>query len=532
MASSIRDLVPTPRFANGSLSRLWRDAAMLAPALSAALLLSVATAHAEGLTVTTTADPGAGSLREAIERANASQGADTISFAPGVSGAIELGAELPQIASDLSVAGPGQGALTVRRALGAATDFRVFDIGNFTVSISGLTISNGRGLGAGIQSNGRLTLDHVTVSGNESVESSDAASGGGVFAGGSLVLRDSIVSGNVTQSMGADPNASSAGLQLRGHGEIVRSTISGNLAEASASAGEAGAFNAVQLLEGPWVIEQSTISGNVARAHGVTGAESEGAGAVLENTTVIGSTITGNVAEASTITGPVTVRGANVVGIHRDGVPDVVVRDSIVSNPKGGASCAGTLISGGFNIDDGASCGFNQPTDHSGVDPGLAPSLADNGGPTPTFALLPGSIAIDQGNAFGAATDQRGLARPSDFGAIANVPGGDGSDIGAFELIDATPPNTRIDHGPPHRARRHLAKFRFSSTEPASHFLCKLDKRRFKPCASPFKHKVKPGKHTFRVRAIDLAGNADPTPAKYVWRVKAKRHRHKHHAAR
>jgi hypothetical protein len=245
--------------------------------------------------------------------------------------------------------------------------------------------------------------------------------------------------------------------------------------------------------------------------------------------TVTGSTVTGNGAEAA------TVEGANLFGSD-----SIAIRDTIVSSPRGGgANCShvrgiggeGAPVLGGsegFNIDDGSSCGFTQPSDHSGVDPGLAPSLADNGGPTQTLALLPGSIAIDAGSAFGATTDQRGTPRPSDLPTIANVAGGDGSDIGAFEAspiasppVDKGAPNTRIARGPAHRTAKHLAKFRFSSTEPGSHFECKLDKGAFKRCASPFKHKVKPGKHVFRVRAIDTAGNVDETPAIFHWRVRA-----------
>ena len=88
-----------------------------------------------------------------------------------------------------------------------------------------------------------------------------------------------------------------------------------------------------------------------------------------------------------------------------------------------------------------SSCGF--PTENSNKDSLLGP-LADNGGPTLTHALLEGSPAIDQGNSFGESTDQRGLPRPSDFASIPDASGGDGSDIGAFELQlpapDTTPP--------------------------------------------------------------------------------------------
>ena len=72
------------------------------------------------------------------------------------------------------------------------------------------------------------------------------------------------------------------------------------------------------------------------------------------------------------------------------------------------------------------------------VDPLLGP-LQNNGGPTLTHALLSGSPAIDQGRSFGVTTDQRGHPRPYDFSPIANATGGDGTDIGAFEL-DATMP--------------------------------------------------------------------------------------------
>ena len=65
------------------------------------------------------------------------------------------------------------------------------------------------------------------------------------------------------------------------------------------------------------------------------------------------------------------------------------------------------------------------------ADPLLGP-LQDNGGPTQTMAPADGSPVIDAGSAFGLTTDQRGLARPFDFSAIANA--ADGSDIGAVEL--------------------------------------------------------------------------------------------------
>jgi hypothetical protein len=65
-----------------------------------------------------------------------------------------------------------------------------------------------------------------------------------------------------------------------------------------------------------------------------------------------------------------------------------------------------------------------------------------------------------------------------------------------------------------------VAKFKFRSSEPLSTFLCKLDRRKAKRCKSPRTYKrLKPGRHVFRVWAIDAAGNKDPTPAKRRFRV-------------
>jgi hypothetical protein len=63
-------------------------------------------------------------------------------------------------------------------------------------------------------------------------------------------------------------------------------------------------------------------------------------------------------------------------------------------------------------------------------------------------------------------------------------------------------------------------KFKFSSSEPGSSFECKLDKKKYKPCKSPKKYKrLKRGKHKFKVRATDAAGNTDPSPAKDKFKV-------------
>jgi len=73
------------------------------------------------------------------------------------------------------------------------------------------------------------------------------------------------------------------------------------------------------------------------------------------------------------------------------------------------------------------------------------------------------------------------------------------------------------------RAKNATAKIqaRFSS-EPGARFECKLDRRAFASCASPKTLKLKAGKHVFRVRAVDAAGNVDGSPAIAIIRVKLK----------
>jgi hypothetical protein len=89
--------------------------------------------------------------------------------------------------------------------------------------------------------------------------------------------------------------------------------------------------------------------------------------------------------------------------------------------------CVGDITSSGYNIESpGNTCGFDQEGDQPSVpDPMLGP-LRNNGGPTMTHALEPGSPAINRipGDACEVDTDQRGVTRPQ----------GPACDVGAFEL--------------------------------------------------------------------------------------------------
>src|SRR5258706_3617798 len=81
-----------------------------------------------------------------------------------------------------------------------------------------------------------------------------------------------------------------------------------------------------------------------------------------------------------------------------------------------------------------ANAGDQFGTQNNPTPANLDPMLKDNGGPTFTHALQSGSPAIENGKSFGANVDQRGFARPVDSLSFPNAIGGDGSDIGAYEV--------------------------------------------------------------------------------------------------
>ena len=179
------------------------------------------------------------------------------------------------------------------------------------------------------------------------------------------------------------------------------------------------------------MLTDCTITGNSAGNGGQGGsyysnAHGGNGGAIYSdfaNVTVVACTIASN---------SVGLRGYGTNGIGGGicsaAVGGSVLLNSIVAlNIGDSPDVAGAFQSHGHNLIgmDSSSSGFSAPGDLVGLNPELGP-LADNGGPTLTMALLPGSPAIDAGSAVGApATDQRGVPRPQ----------GAGVDIGAFEYL-------------------------------------------------------------------------------------------------
>jgi hypothetical protein len=114
------------------------------------------------------------------------------------------------------------------------------------------------------------------------------------------------------------------------------------------------------------------------------------------------------------------------------------VKNTILAE-AGGYNCIGSITDAGYNISDDNSCGFTATGSLNNTNPGLSSDgLTNNGGPTQTIALAPGSPAIDAipfadctdqaspPNRIN--TDQRGALRP-DAGEI-------NCDVGAYEFQD------------------------------------------------------------------------------------------------
>ncbi len=91
-------------------------------------------------------------------------------------------------------------------------------------------------------------------------------------------------------------------------------------------------------------------------------------------------------------------------------------------------------------------------------------------------------------------------------------------------IKDRIPPSTGISHRPQKRvfasARFRRVAFAFVSNEPGASFLCSMDRRPPRPCRSPRAYRLRLGPHTFRVIAVDQAGNRDRSPAQFAFSIR------------
>lgn len=335
--------------------------------------------------------------------------------------------------------------------------------------------------GGGVYSSGRLTVSQSsTISGNAAaggdVQGSGTANdghGGGIYSTGSLVVGDSALRGNTARggAPGRDGGDGSGGAieSSAGSVDLQRTMIAGNAARAG-GVGGAGYGGGLALMAGTMNVLNSTLTANTAQGGSSSGEEVHGrdgrGGAIINSGTlsIANSTLTGNAAQGGSGGGTgaggaidnsrdLTVTASTLASNRASGAgADLFtgggsavarLRNSIVVG-GGDAACAGAVGSRGYNLEDGNSCGLNQPGDIRNADPKLG-TLADNGGATQTRSLPAASPAVDQGVRAGLGDDQRGRNRPVIIAGTPHPPGGDGSDIGAYELQASESPVIVVD---------------------------------------------------------------------------------------
>ncbi len=390
------------------------------------------------------------SLREAVVIANNNPGVDTITFDPTVffsTQAINLSLGEIAFSEAATVVGLGTGLVTIN----AKSASRVFSMkaapngSNF--AISNLTVTGGSATtGGGIYGfTSNLDLNNCVISGNKATQL-----GAGVDTVGNLTATRCLITLN---------SGGASALRILGTTTLLDCTISGNTALHGAGLSVYGFLT----------VDSCTFSGNTAT--GTVG------GGAIEQTSLLFSvfrncTISGN----SALSG----NGGGVLFTHAGAFPDfqncTITANSAASG--GGIACqlgsgsidlVSSIVSGNFA---GVSADFFTPgtvnalvsligTDagiatftpdsftmtNLGKSPMLAP-LANNGGPTMTHALLPGSPAINNGsNPAALAFDQRGI------GFARNVNGA--VDIGAFEIqtLPAKITSVQINDGSAQRSR-------------------------------------------------------------------------------
>ena len=442
--------------------------------------------------VSTLADSGAGSLRQAIADANALAGADTITFQASVTGNITLTTGDIDITDSVTIDGPGAAALSVS-GNDASRIFYIYspNPAPIDVTISGLTLTDGRsfvdsdviasrggaintvgenltveesvvkdseagGDGGGIASTGAaLTLRDSTIRNNHTyvASSNQGGDGGGVFANDSThVLLDTVtlhLNAAAFDGGGIEVRAPQSGAEVT----IVESTLHQNSSGARGHLTapfpnhNGGGFSFESVPD--FTILRTTMSGNTANYSGGAGGRLLDSQGHIENSTFTTGYNSGARPgaglgmESSDVTITHTTFADNFAltaynqqgnGVHAAAGSTVDVSNSIFHNQGGDDLYIenGSTIALRYTYVRDAGNAVIQDNGGNIIDPPSSTvfgPLQNNGGPTQT--RLPQGVVVNAGDpAFTAppATDQRGLARVN----------GGRIDMGAVELHPGT----------------------------------------------------------------------------------------------
>jgi Ca2+-binding RTX toxin-like protein len=158
---------------------------------------------------------------------------------------------------------------------------------------------------------------------------------------------------------------------------------------------------------------------------------------------------------------------------------------------------------------------------------GAGPDYVDAGNGNDSITPGGGSDAVHAGEGNDVVSVRDGVGDVVDCGGGTDSVTADRSDtLSNCESVSLPAPETDKIAGPKKLVKGEKATFTFGSPTSGAAFECQVDKGAFKACSSPFKvktKKLKTGKHTLTVRAVQPAGNADPTPSAFTFKVVAKK---------
>jgi hypothetical protein len=323
----------------------------------------------------------------------------------------------------------------------------ILNLGSLTL-VNILLSSNYGGVGGAIRNEGTLVVNSSIISGNvsgsgggisnigsaiinrSSIDNNDAFVGGGLInvMGTMSVYSTTILSNTATEEGGGIDNSS---ILYVNKSTIANNALCGNHCTFSVSrppqskAPDNGIYTegaGIFTYGGALTITNSTISGNNA-PYGDSGGMVNNSPTVISNTTISGNTA--NYAAGIYNVLVLTLTNVTISGNVNEGLR--TYGTTWMRNTISGDGCAGSgmVVSLGHNLASDSSCNLTAAGDLTNTNPLLGP-LQDNGGPTPTHALLAGSPAINHGDNAGCPpTDQRGVTRPQ-AGTC---------DIGAYEYV-------------------------------------------------------------------------------------------------
>jgi predicted outer membrane repeat protein len=353
-------------------------------------------------------------LRAAVQHANATPGAGTITLPAGLwkltrkgGGEDAAGTGDLDVTEDLAITGAGAAATIVD---GKAAKDRLLEVhAGAVLTISGVTLRKGVAtevlLGGGaLYVRGTLHMSACSVMKNRSAADDAGAIEFDDLHAGPSTFTDVLFVSNKAKDDGGALDVDGGAVDLRG------CTFAKN------KAGDEG--GGLESSNASISLINCTLSANRATFDGGGVNVEQGGDVTLTHCTLVKNN---------------AVEGAGLS--IQDGLEgtDGTVRNCLFSN-AGKRNFAGTATSGGGNVETGNSgvlLGAGDQSDANGKQ--LVFPLADNGGATPTHLPKPGSVAIDMaGDVFGelVGDDQRGLPRPVDLAGIGTT----ASDAGAVEL--------------------------------------------------------------------------------------------------